>query len=77
LLYRQWRQNRDVIELPETNSAGSLGLGYRGVRGYFTPGENGNGGVVEKGSAERENIAEMRGEGRVEELDGYGGRGVV
>ena len=40
-------------------------------------GENGNGGVVEKGSTERENIAEMRGEGRVEELDGYGGRGVV
>jgi hypothetical protein len=39
-------------------------------------GENGNGGV-EKGSTERENIAEMRGEGRVEELDGHGGREVV
>ncbi|KAH8754017.1 hypothetical protein F5882DRAFT_53132 [Hyaloscypha sp. PMI_1271] len=77
LLYRQWRQKRDVVELSGTSSAGSLGFGHRGVNGYFTPGENGNGGVVEKGSTERENIAEMRGEGRVEELDGYGGRGVV
>ncbi len=71
----------DVVELPGTSSAGSLGLGYRGVKGYFAPGENGHGNgsggtSVEKGS-DRVNRAEMRGEGRVEELDGYGGRGVV
>jgi hypothetical protein len=54
-----------------------LGFGHRGVNGYFMHGENGNGGVVEKGSTERENIAEMRGEGRGAELEGYGGRGVV
>jgi hypothetical protein len=56
-----------VQELPGSSSAGSLG--YRGIVGYF------GGNVVEKGSDS--GPVEVRGEGRVQELDGYGGRGVV
>ena len=51
------------MELPGTGSSAER-LGYHSVMGYF-----------EKNGAEKTVVPEMRGEGRVQELDGYGGRG--